>query len=259
MHNKVLVVDGQYGITGGRNYQNDYFDRGVNRTFLDGGILIIGSVVADMSKSFEEYWTNNLAVFSKDMKDVTKAIETDSIETPYIAHGHESPDMFSELSKYTSEGACVNKRISSKGTKLDQIEFVADHSGKHDDGDDLAETTESLVKLVSNTRHTMVFQTPYLVISDRKLFTDLRKENPEMDIIVSTNSLGAADHLYAYASSYKNKKCYLRKFEWQIHEMKPAPSTSARLSVQYLKLKEQKNTTPASMQNHFSSTTKSSG
>ena len=40
---------------------------------------------------------------------------------------------------------------------------------------------------------------------------------------MSTNSLGAADHFYAYAFSYKNKKRYLRKFKWQIHEMKPDP------------------------------------
>ncbi|MBT6584658.1 MAG: phospholipase D family protein [Gammaproteobacteria bacterium] len=223
MHNKVVVVDDQYGITGGRNYQNDYFDRGANRTFLDRDILVIGSVAGDMSKSFQEYWTNDLAVFSKDMKDVRKTIETDSIEIPDIAHGYQAPAMFSELSKCAATAACVNERISSKGTKLDQIEFVADHPGKHEDGDDLAETTESLLELLSNTHDKIVFQTPYLVVHKKKVFNDLRKENPEMEIIVSTNSLGAADHFYAYAFSYKNKKHYVKKFEWQIHEMKPEP------------------------------------
>ncbi|MBT7795880.1 MAG: phospholipase D family protein, partial [Gammaproteobacteria bacterium] len=223
MHNKIVVVDGQYGITGGRNYQNDYFDRSANRTFLDRDILVIGSVAGDMSKSFEEYWTNELAVFSKDMKDVRKAIETGSIEIPDIAHGYQAPAMFSELSKCASQPACVNERISSKGIRLDQIEFVADHPGKHEDGDDLAETTESLLELISNTHDKIIFQTPYLVVHKKKIFNDLRKENPEMDIIVSTNSLGAADHFYAYAFSYKNKKHYLKKFEWQIYEMKPNP------------------------------------
>lgn len=223
MHNKIVVVDGQYGITGGRNYQNDYFDRSANRTFLDRDILVIGSVAGDMSKSFEEYWTNKLSVFSKDMKDVRKAIEAGSIEIPDLAHDYQAPDMFSDLSKCASQAACVNERISSKGTRLDQIEFVADHPGKHEDGDDLAETTESLLELISNTHHKIIFQTPYLVVHKKKIFNELRKENPEMDIIVSTNSLGAADHFYAYAFSYKNKKHYLKKFEWQIYEMKPDP------------------------------------
>jgi putative cardiolipin synthase len=70
----------------------------------------------------------------------------------------------------------------------------------------------------------MIFQTPYLVVSNSKFFKGLRKKNPEMNIIVSTNSLGAADHFYAYAFSYKNKKRYLRNFKWQIHEMKPDPA-----------------------------------
>ena len=111
-----------------------------------------------MSKSFEEYWTDDLAVFSKEMKDVRKTIETDSIKIPDITHGYEVPAMFSELSKCASQAACVNERISSKGTKLDQIEFVADHPGKYEDGDDLAETTESLLELMSNTHHKMIFQ-----------------------------------------------------------------------------------------------------
>ena len=42
-------------------------------------------------------------------------------------------------------------------------------------------------------------------------------------MIVSTNSLAAADHFYAYAFSYKNKKTYLKKFKWQIFELKPDP------------------------------------
>ena len=91
MHNKIVVVDGQYGITGGRNYQNDYFDRGANRTFLDRDILIIGSVAGDMSTSFEEYWTNDLAVFSKEMIDVRKTIETDSIKIPILPTGTRPP------------------------------------------------------------------------------------------------------------------------------------------------------------------------
>jgi putative cardiolipin synthase len=136
MHNKIVVVDGQYGITGGRNYQNDYFDRGVNRTFLDRDILVIGSIAGDMSKSFEEYWTSDLAVFSNQMKDVRKTIETGTIKIPDIAHGYEIHSMFSELSKCASAAVCVNERITSKGTKLDQVEFVADHPGKYDDGDD---------------------------------------------------------------------------------------------------------------------------
>ena len=91
MHNKIVVVDGQYGITGGRNYQNDYFDRGVNRTFLDRGILVLGPVAGEMSNSFEEYWTNDLAVFSNEMKDVRKTIETDTVQTPDFAKGYEIP------------------------------------------------------------------------------------------------------------------------------------------------------------------------
>lgn len=224
MHNKIVVVDKQFGITGGRNYQNDYFDRGVGRTFLDRDVLIVGPVVEAMAASFEEYWVSDLSVFSKEMNDVKAELEAEYFESRDFSQ-YTIPDLFNELSSCADSSVCVDERIVARGLKVEEIEFVADHPGKHEDGDDLAETTESLVKLIVNAKKHMLFQTPYLVAGTRgnSFFKDIRVANPELGIIVSTNSLGAADHFYAYAFSYKNKKKYLKKFRWQIHEMKPAP------------------------------------
>ncbi|MBL6689534.1 MAG: hypothetical protein ISP91_03995 [Pseudomonadales bacterium] len=133
------------------------------------------------------------------------------------------PDLFRELDQCADNEACMMKRIVSRGERIDEMVFVADHPGKHEDGDDLAETTESIVKLMQLAEHRIVMQTPCLVAGSKKFFSDLIEEKPDLDFIVSTNSLGAADHFYAYAFSYKNKKRYLRKFKWQIHEMKPDP------------------------------------
>jgi putative cardiolipin synthase len=51
----------------------------------------------------------------------------------------------------------------------------------------------------------------------------LSKEKPDLQIFVCSNSLAAADHVHAYAFSFKNKKKYLKKFRWQIFELKPVP------------------------------------
>jgi len=233
MHNKIFIVDGTYGITGGRNYENDYFDRGADRSFLDRDILVLGPVVEQMSTSFEEYWADNLSVPTSKMKDVRKEIQNNEVEIPDIAVAYEIPFIFDGLSKCASGADCVEERIASRGIQLDEVMFVADHPGKHEDGDDLAETTENLVELITSARKRMIFQTPYLVAGarDNKAWRDIRKNNPDMQILVSSNSLGAADHFYAYAFSYKNKKKYLRQFQWEIHEMKPAPQDIDQMMV----------------------------
>lgn len=233
MHNKVLIVDETYGITGGRNYENDYFDRGADRSFLDRDILLLGPVVEQMSTSFEEYWADDLSVPTSKMKDVKKAIQNNEVEIPDIALAYEIPFIFDGLSTCANSPDCIEGRITSRGVQLDEVIFVADHPGKHEEGDDLAETTESLVELITSARKRMIFQTPYLVVGTRgnKVWRDIKKNNPNMKILVSSNSLGAADHFYAYAFSYKNKKKYLKQYQWEIHEMKPSPSDINQMMV----------------------------
>ncbi len=91
MHNKVLIVDDRMAISGGRNYQNDYFDRSQTRNFKDRGVLVIGNVVKQMTDSFMQYWAYPLSVSSYDMKDVQLLIKRGSasfvIVLPYTFSG----------------------------------------------------------------------------------------------------------------------------------------------------------------------------
>ncbi len=74
-------------------------------------------------------------------------------------------------------------------------------------------------------------QTPYLVVGRKKtkFFKKLAREKPDLEIFVSTNSLASADHVHAYAFSFKNKKKYLKKFRWQIFELKPVPEDTDKI------------------------------
>ena len=76
MHNKIMVVDDRFGITGGRNYQDDYFDRGTERNFKDRDVLVVGPVARDMTDSFQDFWVSELSVDSADMVDVQARIGT---------------------------------------------------------------------------------------------------------------------------------------------------------------------------------------
>ena len=44
MHNKLLLVDDMLGVTGGRNYQDDYYDWDASYNFRDRDLLIAGPV-----------------------------------------------------------------------------------------------------------------------------------------------------------------------------------------------------------------------
>jgi cardiolipin synthase C len=56
MHNKAYIADGRFAIVGGRNIGDRYF--GLYEPFVedDLDVLVCGSVVADVTASFEEFW-----------------------------------------------------------------------------------------------------------------------------------------------------------------------------------------------------------
>jgi putative cardiolipin synthase len=75
MHNKIVVIDDRIGITGGRNIENDYYDRGTGRNFKDRDVLVIGPAVREMTDSFMKYWNYELSVSADDMVDIHTLIE----------------------------------------------------------------------------------------------------------------------------------------------------------------------------------------
>lgn len=61
MHNKSLTVDGIATIVGGRNIADEYFQAGDSFGYLDLDVLAVGAVVADVSHSFDEFWSSDSA------------------------------------------------------------------------------------------------------------------------------------------------------------------------------------------------------
>jgi putative cardiolipin synthase len=227
MHNKVMIVDGIFGITGGRNYADDYFDRGIDRSFKDRDILISGKAVSDMSNSFEAYWLYELSVPSLDMADIERRVETNTIAIPDIEiQNYQAPMGFTALLKCALSNICMEERIVRFGRIIEHIEFIADPPGKFAAGDEFAKTSRRIAGSILNAKHSVIMQTPYLVIDDygTELFSSIHKNNADLKVIVSSNSLASADHFAAYAYSFENKKKYLKQFNWQIHELKPSPS-----------------------------------
>ncbi|MFH1772305.1 MAG: phospholipase D family protein [Candidatus Omnitrophota bacterium] len=227
MHNKVLVVDDFMSITGGRNYANDYFDRGTERNFKDRDVLVIGPAVKKMTDSFSEYWHYPLSVSSADMFDVQRLIGNEPANKNSQGLNTGFGELFKELINCESDEGCIEERLIRGGAMVDNVEFIADSPGKRGKigQHKLTRSPYELARFLHQAQESIVMQTPYLVIGKKesKFFKKLAKDNPCMEFFVSSNSLAAADHIHAYAFSYKNKKKYLKKFRWQIFELKPQP------------------------------------
>ena len=61
MHNKLMVADNVFAISGGRNIANEYFGRSEPANFIDMDLLSAGPVVQELSAVFDGYWNSEHA------------------------------------------------------------------------------------------------------------------------------------------------------------------------------------------------------
>src|SRR5277367_2265005 len=61
MHNKLFVADNVLAITGGRNIGDQYFTRDPHNNFIDLDVVAAGTIVAELSASFDAFWNSQYA------------------------------------------------------------------------------------------------------------------------------------------------------------------------------------------------------
>jgi putative cardiolipin synthase len=186
MHDKTAIFDGIAGITGGRNMADEYFDFDHEYNFRDRDILLLGLAVADMSRNFDEFWTSSLAVPVEDVLDDAAAIVSDE----------DALMRAQELHAYAADPANF------------------DAPGKNEDTSGLGgggESTDRLLEAVQGADHTVLIQSPYLIMPKGgvELFASLTKRG--VRIRISTNSLASTDNIAAF-SGYHRQRARLERW-----------------------------------------------
>ncbi|MFT3755315.1 MAG: phospholipase D family protein [Pseudoxanthomonas sp.] len=229
MHTKLLVVDGAVGITGGRNYQDDYFDWDAEFDFRDRDILIAGQEVRAMAENFEQFWQARRSVPAERLNDVGRRLlrrGVPAMPTEKFAYPQRVQDMRDDA----VDDELVEQRLVEPALSVGEVAYIADLPQKHRrrHRNETAPSAGELETLISGVRDKLLLQTPYLIVSDRasELFRELRGRESPPQVVVSTNSLAATDNPVVYAVSHKYKRRYLREFGFRIHELKPFPLTA---------------------------------
>lgn len=237
MHNKTFIIDDRIAITGGRNYENDYYDRGATRNFKDRDVIVTGKVVRDITDSFMQYWAFKLSVPTKDLIDVGNLIKKDKFKKFKTKESYETGHLFDKLDLLASDKEHIRKTFIDTAFRVNKVKFVSDIPGKNNTsglaGGGIAGV--ELGEILSQAKKSIVAQTPYLVLDHRTaaIVKKLRRQNPDVDIMISSNSLAATDSIYAYAFSYKQKKLFVKHLRFRIFELKPVPEDIGKMMPSY--------------------------
>ncbi len=228
MHTKLLLIDDAIGITGGRNYQNDYFDWDASYNFRDRDLLIVGPVAADMATNFDAFWNSKRSVQAERLGDVARYLRTRGVP-PAPHQPYANARRVRALLADVDDDAVIRDRFVTPALAVSGVQFIADLPAKHRDSmanDYVAPSSAVLQQLIASAQDEVLLQTPYLVLSKpaQRVFRALHQQPDPPRVLISTNSLASTDAFITYAISHKYKRRYLRDFGFEIHEFKPFPA-----------------------------------
>lgn len=143
-HRKLMVVDGQEAIAGGRNIADEYFDLSDKFNFHDRDATVKGEVVAPMKESFERFWNSEIVEKPKPVKAPeapTHISEMDGREFQYesqLSAYKEGKARAKKILAYNKEDEKVLKFIMNEGKEsfeenkahnCPEVAFASDKEG----------------------------------------------------------------------------------------------------------------------------------
>ena len=231
MHNKLLLVDDSIGITGGRNYEDRYFNWDDSFNYVDRDVMIGGPAAKQMAASFELFWRHRRTSPLTHLRDVNRLILSDRQPPSWPNPDYQQPQRVAQLQQAAENPDWLKAWLVDPSMQVGMVEYFSDLPSKTDRPDRrrARSFTHHIMQMVSQAEHEVLLQTPYLVLSSKAqhIFRILHRQPDPPRVIVSTNSLASTDAFAVYAISYKHRKRYLKKFGFEIHELKPHASGPA--------------------------------
>jgi putative cardiolipin synthase len=228
MHNKLFIADNQFGITGGRNIGDEYFQAHEEFGFIDLDVLTSGPVVDEMSKAFDDYWNSNAVVPVRAIPGYKRARQ----QLPALGEALSNARKSMAATPYWK--ALQARPLSAQFQSgefywLDGVAHaVVDPPEKIDGGSHISDLLlGQMIGLRVDPEEELMIVSPYFVPG--KIGMDwlayLRSRN--VNIKVLTNSLAANDVPLVHAG-YARYREPLLEMGVELFELKPLPNTSPK-------------------------------
>ncbi len=231
MHDKLMIVDGQRMIIGGRNVRADYYGvncRADDKIRWDRDAYVRGPIVATARCYFLSRWnagTSGQPTLDRKEKDRT-------VKAQQLAELNEMPraqaqscaarvlDEALSAGLAVTEGCCQHHGPDCTCEPFFDLSCVRFLHDIPEHPKDCAEAiAQQLNAAVAAAKESLLISTPYLVMSHRlrKILTTLRERG--VDVVLLTNSLSTNDHTITHAQ-YANERRWMLRAGIELWEMK---------------------------------------
>ncbi|MDM0057596.1 phospholipase D-like domain-containing protein [Variovorax fucosicus] len=200
MHNKLLVADNSFAITGGRNIADEYFGRSKPANFIDMDVLIAGSAVHELSEVFDAYWNSALAYPLQSLIDVQRmaknrpAVEV-SLPIEFVPHAAQD-----DVERDGLGAQLARQRVQLQAARVRVIADAVAHPEPR--SPDVAMREGSVMRanldLLQSARQEVLVVSPYLIPMPSMLDAFDAASAGGARISVVTNSLATTDEPLAH-------------------------------------------------------------
>lgn len=198
-HRKLLVIDGEEALTGGRNIGDEYFEMAETLNYIDRDVFVKGPIVKAMLDSFNKFYDH----------EMSERLEPNNDKTP---------DDVKKFFTFSELEIAKKKALEEVGQKeLSRLKlhtcpvttFASDAPGggfwgifSQEYADQYRFFRKILIEKISHVDRSVLISTPYFLTSNdtQNMLRTLLKN--KVAVSVHTNSLAASDATYMSTQMY---------------------------------------------------------
>ncbi len=210
MHNKLFVADNAIAITGGRNIGDQYFTRDPYANFIDLDVVAAGTIVPQLSATFDEFWNSKYAY------------PIASVAAPVQAEGVSAA---LEENVAAGDASWLAHELDAGDLQLTWVPATVLADGPAKIARDVAHNDEvtianNIAALMRSARQEVIVISPYFVPGDEgvALMRDLVGRGVHIRIL--TNSLASTDSPLVH-NGYSRYRVALLKLGVELSEVRP--------------------------------------
>ncbi|MGI9326701.1 MAG: phospholipase D-like domain-containing protein [Pseudomonadales bacterium] len=227
MHNKLLVVDNQLAVLGGRNIGDDYFGKSTHRNFIDLDILLSGSIIPELSQGFDTYWNSQWAYPVNELLDLTPVPDQlKEVRLRIRKRIKERP----EIDILAKESTVSDTLMQiSQGSEIRKYVVVVDDPDVSwfDKPDELV---DDLTAVALRAEREILIVTPYLIPTPELINAARKLISRGVNISIVTNSLETNDVVIAQAA-YSHYRKRVVEAGISLYEMRGDADVVGRTNV----------------------------
>ncbi len=216
MHNKAMVIDNRVAILGGRNLADEYFGLHEGANFRDIELIAGGSIVQDISRSFDDYWNDHWSIpidLLSQLEPATSDLESLREIRDTSVHIHREETAQARERKWRQ---LIGSAANGHG------ELIADLPPDRGLGKGLyAPTTlaNELIDLFDGAQEEILIVSAYLIPTPALEGAVERAVARGVRVRILTNSIRSNNHLTAH-SAYRNHVHQLLRDGADLHEVR---------------------------------------